>query len=524
MIKAQAVFATPRIKEVLKESPHFPPRGNRPKRNIAGVTTGRYQTHPPRTILGHLKKEEYSRNEVGGNCCVCICFLAHQKLWFVFSSEMDVNKIHITMILIGHIDSGKSALLGHFLTLRYQFLDIHTRQRLDHHPDHYISTYDTSHHYIRMVDRLRAEQQQGLTIDTSLWKFVTPKYDYTAINSPGHRDFIRNMMTGTAQADIALLVIDCSPGGFECGWSPEGQTREHILIALTLGIRQVVVGLNKMDACNYSEIRFNEIKDEVAHHLKTVGFQESGIVFVPISAREGDNLVERSAHIPWYRGLTLLEALDAVQPPARRQDKPLRLPIQRHYVIGGVGVVGVGRVASGVLRSGMAIRFSPSGVTTEVGSIQVHHETVNQASQGQIVGFQTTELWPRGEVGSDPFDSPALVCETFQAQVIVIDHPGVIKCGYCPIMSCHTAYVPVRLKSIDANLGSSSLRGSVLDHMVEGKSYLATFEPLKPMVVECFSEYPALGRFLLRDLRRTVAVGIVKNVQNKYQKLGKGAR
>jgi elongation factor 1-alpha len=432
----------------------------------------------------------------------------------------------MTMILIGHVDSGKSTLLGHFLTLRYQSLDDNTRQRLDHRRSS-LAFWHYNNPYIQMIDHLKTELEWGLTINTSFWRFASQNYNYTAINSPGHRDFIRNMITGSSQADIALLVIDCSLGGFECSWSSEGQIREHILIAMNLGIHQVIVGLNKMDACAYSEIRFDEIKQEISDYLKKLEFPEAGITFLPISGLEGDNLVERSNRLRWYTGPTLFEALDAVKPPARYEDKPLRIPILRSYWIGGVGVVNVGRVASGVLRSGMAITFSPSGKSVEVGSIEVHHESVSHVSQGEIVGFRTSENFPlvkRGEVGSDPFNSPALVCESFQAQVVIISHPGQIKCGYRPIMSCHTAHIPTTLTSIDEQVGSNHLLGTTLDYMVEGNTYVATFEPSKPMVIEPFSEYPALGRFLLRDIRQIVAVGIVKSVRYQYSNLGKGAR
>merc|ERR1712232_544098 len=187
-----------------------------------------------------------------------------------------------------------------------------------------------------VLDNLKAERERGITIDIALWKFESPKYAFTVIDAPGHRDFIKNMITGTSQADVAVLVIDSSQGGFEAGISKDGQTREHALLAYTLGVKQMIVACNKMDdkTVKYAESRYKEIKAEVSQYLKKIGYKPMKIPFVPISGWEGDNMLEKSTNMPWYKGPCLIDALDNVNPPKRPTDKPLRLPLQDVYKIG----------------------------------------------------------------------------------------------------------------------------------------------------------------------------------------------
>ncbi|KAK9024818.1 hypothetical protein V6N11_064724 [Hibiscus sabdariffa] len=222
--------------------------------------------------------------------------------------------------------------------------------------------------YAWVLDKLKAERERGITIDIALWKFETTKYYCTVIDAPGHRDFIKNMITGTSQADCAVLIIDSTTGGFEAGISKDGQTREHALLAFTLGVKQMICCCNKMDATTpkYSKARYDEIVKEVSSYLKKVGYNPEKIPFVPISGFEGDNMIERSTNLDWYKGPTLLEALDQINEPKRPSDKPLRLPLQDVYKIGGIGTVPVGRVETGVLKPGMVVTFGPSGLTTEV--------------------------------------------------------------------------------------------------------------------------------------------------------------
>ena len=367
-------------------------------------------------------------------------------------------------------------------------------------------------------DKLKAERERGITIDIALWKFETSKYYFTIIDAPGHRDFIKNMITGTSQADVAVLVIASPTGEFEAGISKKGQTREHALLAFTLGVKQMIVACNKMDATTpkYHKDRFEEIKGEVQNYLKKVGYKPAVIPFVPISGWEGDNMLESGSNMPWYKGPTLLEALDNIKPPKRPVDKPLRLPLQDVYKIGGVGTVPVGRVETGVLKPGTLVHFAPSDVTTECKDVEMHHEKLEQAVPGDNVGFNVKNVSvkdiKRGNVASNAKDDPAKETAEFFSQVIIMNHPGQISAGYAPVLDCHTAHIACKFSAIHQKIDRRS--GKVMEEnpkaVKNGDACLATLIPSKPMCVEPFSTYPPLGRFAVRDMRQTVAVGVIK--------------
>merc|ERR1711959_166803 len=276
--------------------------------------------------------------------------------------------------------------------------------------------------YAWVLDKLKAERERGITIDIALWKFETPKYMITVIDAPGHRDFIKNMITGTSQADCAILIIASGTGEFEAGISKDGQTREHALLAFTLGVRQLIVAINKMDTCKYSQERYEEIIKETSNFIKKVGFNPKGVPFVPISGWHGDNMIEATTNMPWYKGWkkeskagevtgkTLLDAIDAIDPPTRPTDKPLRLPLQDVYKIGGIGTVPVGRVETGTIKAGMVVTFAPANVTTEVKSVEMHHEQLAQGVPGDNVGFNVKNVSVkeirRGNVAGDSKNDP----------------------------------------------------------------------------------------------------------------------
>jgi elongation factor 1-alpha len=372
--------------------------------------------------------------------------------------------------------------------------------------------------YAWVLDNLKAERERGITIDIALWKFESPKYSFTVIDAPGHRDFIKNMITGTSQADVAVLVIDSSQGGFEAGISKDGQTREHALLAYTLGVKQMIVACNKMDdkTVKYDQGRYKEIKAEVSGYLKKVGYKPMKIPFVPISGWVGDNMLEKSPNMPWYKGPCLLEALDKVKPPARPTDKPLRLPLQDVYKIGGIGTVPVGRVETGVIKPGIIALFAPVGITAEIKSVEMHHESLAQAVPGDNVGFNVKNVavkdLRRGFVASDSKDKPATSVASFESQVIIMNHPGQISNGYSPVLDCHTAHVACKFANIKQKMDRRS--GKVLEESPKfiktGDACIVDLVPTKPMCVETFVEFPPLGRFAVRDMRQTVAVGVIK--------------
>lgn len=331
------------------------------------------------------------------------------------------------------------------------------------------------------------------------------------------------MITGTSQADCAILVIASPTGEFEAGIAKNGQTREHALLAFTLGVKQMIVLINKMDekSVNWSEDRYNEIKNETSNFLKKTGYNPEKIPFVPISGWNGDNMLERSDNLKWYKGPTLLEALDSIEPPKRPTDKPLRLPLQDVYKIGGIGTVPVGRVETGILKPGMNVTFAPSNITTEVKSIEMHHEALAQATPGDNVGFNVKNVavkdLRRGFVCSDAKNDPAIETESFNAQVIVLNHPGQIHAGYAPVLDCHTAHIACKfaelLEKVDRRSGKTGEKDP--KNIKSGDSAIVKLLPSKPMCVETYAEYPPLGRFAVRDMRQTVAVGVIKEVVKK---------
>jgi elongation factor 1-alpha len=346
------------------------------------------------------------------------------------------------------------------------------------------------------------------------------------------------MITGTSQADCAILIIAGGIGEFEAGISKDGQTREHALLAFTLGVKQLIVAVNKMDSVKWDESRFEEIIKEVANFIKKVGYNPKTVPFVPISGWNGDNMIDVSANCPWYKGWvketkagitkgkTLLEAIDAIEPPVRPSDKPLRLPLQDVYKIGGIGTVPVGRVETGIIKAGMVVTFAPAGVTTEVKSVEMHHEILSEGHPGDNVGFNVKNVSVkeirRGNVCSDSKNDPAKAAESFNAQVIVINHPGQISAGYSPVLDCHTAHIACKfdtlIEKIDRRTGKSMEDSPKF--IKSGDAAIVKMVPSKPMCVEAFTEYPPLGRFAVRDMRQTVAVGVIKSVE-KTDKAGK---
>ncbi|MFQ6646817.1 hypothetical protein Gotur_019507, partial [Gossypium turneri] len=461
---------------------------------------------------------------------------------------MGKEKVHINIVVIGHVDSGKSTTTGH-LIYKLGGIDKRVIERFEKEA---AEMNKRSFKYAWVLDKLKAERERGITIDIALWKFETTKYYCTVIDAPGHRDFIKNMITGTSQADCAVLIIDSTTGGFEAGISKDGQTREHALLAFTLGVKQMICCCNKMDATTpkYSKARYDEIVKEVSSYLKKVGYNPEKIPFVPISGFEGDNMIERSTNLDWYKGPTLLEALDQINEPKRPSDKPLRLPLQDVYKIGGIGTVPVGRVETGTLKPGMVVTFGPSGLTTEVKSVEMHHEALQEALPGDNVGFNVKNVavkdLKRGFVASnskdDPAkeaanftsqviimnhpgqigngyapDDPAKEAANFTSQVIIMNHPGQIGNGYAPVLDCHTSHIAVKFAELLTKIDRRS--GKELEKepkfLKNGDAGMIKMVPTKPMVVETFSAYPPLGRFAVRDMRQTVAVGVIKSVEKK---------
>ncbi len=416
---------------------------------------------------------------------------------------MAKEKEHINVAMIGHVDHGKSTLIGRLL---YDAGEI---------PEHIIEKYrkeaqekgKATFEFAWVMDRLKEERERGITIDVAHRKFNTQKYEITIVDCPGHRDFIKNMITGASQADAAILVVDV----VDC---VQAQTKEHVFLARTLGINQLIVAINKMDRVNYDQKEFEKCRDAVVKLIQLVGYRPDETPVIPVSAYNGDNVLNRTDATSWYNGPTIFESLDSLKPPEKLTDKPLRIPIQDVYSISGVGTVPVGRVESGVLKVGDKIIFNPAGVAGEVKSIEMHHEAIPQAEPGDNIGFNVRGVSKndirRGDVAGHP-DSPPTVVRDFTAQIVVLQHPTAITIGYTPVVHAHTAQVACQFielqKKIDPRTGQ--VKEENPQFLKTGDAAIVKLQPTRPMVIEKVKDIPPMGRFAVRDMGMTVAAGMV---------------
>lgn len=429
-------------------------------------------------------------------------------------------KPHLNLLICGHVDHGKSTSMGHFLfdlgVVDQRMIDEYAKE------SEKMGAGDTFK-FAWILDSLKDERERGVTIDLAFQKFETDRYFYTLIDAPGHRDFIKNMITGASEADAAVLVVSAKKGETEVALAAGGQGREHAFLARTLGVNQLVVVLNKMDdtLVNWSRERYEEVKSEVEKLLKTVGYDTKKVNFIPVSGWTGDNLVRRSERMPWYKGPTLYEALDKLEEPPKPIEKPLRIPVQDVYSITGVGTVPVGRVETGRMRANDTVLVMPSSLTAEVKSIETHHTPIQEAVAGDNIGFNLRGLAKtdikRGDViGSSA--NPPTVAKEFVAQVIVVYHPTAIAAGYTPVLHAHTAQVAATIVELVAKIDPRT--GQPTEEKPKsiktGDSALIRLQPLRPLCIEPFKEFPELGRFALRDMGTTIAAGVVREITQKW--------
>jgi len=420
-------------------------------------------------------------------------------------------KPHLNLVFIGHVDHGKSTTVGRVL-FDTGSIDAHELENLKKLAE---QLGKATFEFAFVMDQVKEERERGLTIDVAHKRFDTDKYYFTIIDAPGHRDFVKNMITGTSQADAAVLVVSAAEG-------VQAQTKEHIFLAKVLGVDQLVIALNKMDATKpeYSEARYNEVKTEVTGLLKAVGYKTDAIPFIPISAYKGDNIAKPSPKLGWWKGATLVAALNNLNVPAKPTEKPLRLPIQDVYSITGIGVVPVGRVETGVLKPNMKVSFQPADKIGEIKSIEMHHESIPEAVPGDNVGFNVRGVEKkdlrRGDVAG-PVDNPPTVAKSFTAQIVVLNHPSVITVGYTPVFHAHTAQVACTfeelVRSIDQR--TNATKAEHPDTIKTGDAAIVKIRPTKPMVIERAKDFPQLGRFAIRDMGQTVAAGMCIDVEKR---------
>ncbi|MDO8727350.1 MAG: translation elongation factor EF-1 subunit alpha [Candidatus Methanoperedens sp.] len=420
---------------------------------------------------------------------------------------MMAEKPHLNLAVIGHIDHGKSTLVGRLL---FETGAV---------PPHIIEKYKEeakakgkeSFVFAWVMDSLKEERDRGITIDVAHQRFDTAKYYFTIVDCPGHRDFVKNMITGASQADAAILVCSGKDG-------VQSQTKEHVFLSRTLGINQLIIAINKMDEVNYDKAKFESVKAELSTLLKMVGFKPDEILFIPTSAFKGDNLSKPSENTKWYTGPTLLAALDTLKVPEKPVTLPLRIPVQDSYTISGIGTVPVGRVETGKMKAGDKIIFMPAKAVGEVKSIEMHHQEVKEAVPGDNIGWNVRGVEKkdirRGDVCGHT-DKPPSVADEFTAQIVVLQHPSAIAAGYTPVIHCHTAQcagmITAILKKLDPKSGQVAAENP--DFIKAGDAAIVVIKPMKPLCIEKVKEIPQLGRFAIRDMGMTIAAGMVQDIK-----------
>ena len=421
----------------------------------------------------------------------------------------DKSKSHLNIVFVGHVDHGKSTTVGRLL-LDSGHIEQHV---IDGNEKLAAEMGKAGFGFAYVMDGLKEERERGITIDVAHKEFFTPNYYFTVIDAPGHRDFVKNMITGTSQADAAVLCVAADDG-------VNAQTKEHAFLARVLGVQQLIVNVNKMDisGVNYSQEKYDSVVTEVTGLLKMAGFKTDEIPFIPCAALAGDNVFNKSENMPWYNGMTLFEAIDKIQMPPKPTDRPLRLPIQDVYKISGIGTVPVGKIETGVLNVGKTVVFNPSQQTAEVKSIEMHHTNVDRAEPGDNVGFNVRGLAAtdirRGDVAGYTDNEPMFVRhdETFVGQIQLMDIPKAIGSGYTPVFHAHTSQVAVRFVDL---LENSKTKEANPPFLKTGDAALVRFMPTKPMAIEQMDAFPELARFAIRDMGKTVAAGVCMKVEKK---------
>ncbi|CAF1052689.1 unnamed protein product [Adineta steineri] len=429
---------------------------------------------------------------------------------------MAQRKNQINFIVIGNVDSGRSTTIDHFIS-KYNNVD-NGSTKIDK----------------NLLETLKIKYECGDPIDYSLWTFETMKNSITIIDTSGHHRFIKNMIMSSLRIDCTMLIVSAAIDEFEVGFSVNGLICEHIQLVCALGVEQIIIAVNKMDRTepSFFEKRFDEIKIKISNYIEQIGYQPSTIVFVPISALYGDNLIDVSKNMPWFTGWkiehneqhimgrTIWEALDAMILPNQFINKPLRLPLSEIYKIGGVGTVPMGRVATGILKPNMSINFAPSNLTSKVKSFETSG-VFDGATPGDNVGFSvegiSVEQLQRGFVCSDLKNDPAGEVTSIIAYIVVLNHSIRIYQGYSSILCCHTACVPCEFVELFKKLHRRSGKITELmpKYIKSTEAAIVRIIPRSPICVERFADYPPLGRFFIRDTEQIVAVGIIKEIEKK---------
>jgi len=460
------------------------------------------------------------------------------------------DKQHLSIVICGHVDSGKSTTTGRLL---FELGGIPERE-MEKLREEANALGKSSFAFAFYMDRAKEERERGVTIQCTTKEFFTDRWHYTIIDAPGHRDFIKNMISGAAQADVCLLMVPAD-GNFTTAIQKgdhksaeiQGQTRQHARLLNLLGVKQLIVGVNKMDSdtAGYKKERYDEIANEMRHMLVKVGWKDSfvqnSVPILPISGWKGDNLITPSTNMPWWTGVdvtapngekvhvhTLLDALNNfVMLPERKTNAPMRVPISGTYKIKGVGDVLAGRVEQGILKPGDEVVFLPTHTSAnpcvgKVFTVEMHHKRVERAHPGDNVGMNIKGLdknnMPRtGDVMILKSDQTLAPCKDFTAQIQTLDIPGEIKAGYTPIGFVRCGRSACRVKSINWKVGKET-GGKKLEapHSLKSNEMAeVVFEPQQPLVVDSFKNCEGLSRIAFLDGNTAVMLGKIVNTTHK---------
>lgn len=426
---------------------------------------------------------------------------------------MAKEKPNMNIVFVGHVDHGKSTSIGRLLYDSGNLPEQEMKKLKDEAQKHGKSGFE----FAFAMDRIKEERERGVTIDLAYKKFMTQKRQITIIDAPGHKDFVKNMITGTSQADAAFLVV-----AGEAGVQP--QTKEHLWLLRTMGVGQIAIVVNKMDVVEYKEEKFNKVKEDVSQLMKTVGYNPEKTTFIAASGLKGDNVAKKSENMSWYKGPTIMEQLDLFDEPQKPTGLPMRMAVQDVYEITGIGTVPVGKVETGIMKVGQKVIVLPGrtgkGVPGEVKTIEMHHETMPEAEAGDNVGINIRGVGKkdiaRGDVVCDA-GKPATMAEEFVAQIAVINHPTVIAKGYTPVFHVHTAQVPCQfvelIEKMDPKTGQVAEKNP--DFLKNGDVAKVRLKPQNNLVIEKQGDNPHMARFAIRDAGQTVAAGVCVELTEK---------
>ncbi|XP_072553602.1 HBS1-like protein isoform X3 [Salminus brasiliensis] len=423
----------------------------------------------------------------------------------------------LNLVVIGHVDAGKSTLMGHLLYL----LGNVNKRTMHKYEQEAKKAGKASFAYAWVLDETGEERDRGVTMDVGMTKFETSSKVVTLMDAPGHKDFIPNMITGAAQADVAVLVVDASRGEFEAGFEAGGQTREHALLVRSLGVTQLAVAVNKMDQVNWQQERFQEITSKLGHFLKQAGFKESDVYYIPTSGLSGENLTTKSKEaelIAWYTGPCLLEQIDSFKAPQRSVEKPFRLCVSDVFKDQGSGFCVTGKIEAGFIQTGDKVLAMPPNETCTVKGITLHDEPLDWAAAGDHVSLTVTGMdiikINVGCVFCHPKE-PIKACSRFRARILLFNIEVPITQGFPVLLHYQTVSEPATIRKLVSILHKSS--GEVLKKkpkcLSKGQNAVVEIQTQRPVALELYKDYKELGRFMLRYVGSTIAAGVVTEIK-----------